>query len=137
MYILWLVVLSLRVLGVLCGSYCCSSYVAANPFSSWGPFSSYSIGDPMISPMLVASIHFCICQTLAEPLRRQLYQAPVSKHFLASTTVSGFGNCMWDGSPGEGVSKWSFLQSLLHTVSVSPPMSILFHLLRRTKVLTL
>jgi hypothetical protein len=37
------------------------------------------------------NIHFCICQALAEPLRRQLYQAPVSKHLLASTIVSGFG----------------------------------------------
>jgi hypothetical protein len=36
----------------------------------------------------------------AEPLRRQLYQAPVSKHFLASTIVSGFGVCIWDGFPG-------------------------------------
>jgi hypothetical protein len=29
---------------------------------------------------MAASIHLCICQALAEPLRRQLYQAPVSKH---------------------------------------------------------
>jgi hypothetical protein len=34
------------------------------------------------------SIHFCICQALADPLRRQLYQAPLSKHLLASITVS-------------------------------------------------
>jgi hypothetical protein len=26
---------------------------------------------------LVESIHFCVCQTLVGPLRRQLYQAPV------------------------------------------------------------
>jgi hypothetical protein len=38
---------------------------------------------------MTVSIHFCICQALAEPLRRQLYQAPVNKHLLASTTVSG------------------------------------------------
>jgi hypothetical protein len=35
---------------------------------------------------------------LAKPLRRQLYQVPVSKHFLASAIVSGFGVYMWDGS---------------------------------------
>jgi hypothetical protein len=52
------------------------------------------------------SIHFCICQTLVEPLRRQLYQAPVSKPFLASTIVPGFGDCVWDGSPGGTVSGW-------------------------------
>jgi hypothetical protein len=47
---------------------------------------------------LVESIRLCICQALAEPLRIQLYQAPVNKHFLASTIVSGFGDCICDGS---------------------------------------
>jgi hypothetical protein len=51
-------------------------------------------------------------------LRRQLYQAPVSKLLLASTKVSGFGDCIWDGFPGGAVSGWSFLQSLLHTLSL-------------------
>jgi hypothetical protein len=40
---------------------------------------------------MTVSIHFCICQALAEPLRRQLYQAPVSKLLLASAIVPGFG----------------------------------------------
>ena len=44
------------------------------------------------------SIRSCICNALARPLRKQLYQAPFSKHFLASTIVSGFGDCIWDGS---------------------------------------
>ena len=39
---------------------------------------------------LAVCIYLCICQALAKPLRRQLYQAPVSKHLLASTIVSGF-----------------------------------------------
>jgi hypothetical protein len=47
---------------------------------------------------LAVSIPLCICQALAEPLRRQLYQTPVNKHFLASTIVSALGNCIWDGS---------------------------------------
>jgi hypothetical protein len=53
---------------------------------------------------LAESFHFCICQALAEPLRRQLYHATVSKPLLASTIVSGFGDCIWDGSPGGVVS---------------------------------
>jgi len=53
---------------------------------------------------LAVSICLCICQVLAEPLRRQLYQAPDSKHFLASTTVTGFGGCVWDESSGGTVS---------------------------------
>jgi hypothetical protein len=37
--------------GVLVGSYCCSSYGAANPFSYLGTFSSSFTGDPVLSPM--------------------------------------------------------------------------------------
>jgi hypothetical protein len=53
---------------------------------------------------MAVSIHCCICQALAEPLRRQLDQTPVSKLLLASTIVSGFGGCLWDGFPGRAVS---------------------------------
>jgi hypothetical protein len=67
---------------------------------------------------LAASIHICISQVLADPLKRQLYQAPVSKHFLASVIVYGFGVCIWDGSPCVAVSGRTFLQFLLHSVSV-------------------
>jgi hypothetical protein len=58
---------------------------------------------------LAASIDLCIYKVLAGPLRRQLYQTPVSKQLLASTIVSGFGHCLWDGSTGVAVSGWSFL----------------------------
>ena len=54
---------------------------------------------------LAESINLCICQALAEPLRRQLYQVPVNKHLLASTILSGYGDCIWDGSPGGAVSQ--------------------------------
>jgi hypothetical protein len=37
---------------VLVSSYFCSSYGAANPFSSLGPFSSSFIGDCVLSPMV-------------------------------------------------------------------------------------
>ena len=40
--------------------------------------------------------------------------------------MSGFGDCIWDGFPGESVSRWSFLQSLLHTLSLTPSMGVLF-----------
>ena len=67
---------------------------------------------------LTVSTNIWIGQDLAEPLRRQLYQAPDSKHILASAIVSGFGVCMWDGSPCRAVSGWSFLQSLFHSLSL-------------------
>ena len=81
-----------------------------------------SLAAPLRTVCLVQwlseNIPLCIYQALAEPLRRQLYQAPVSKHLLASTIVSGLGNCIWDGYPGGAVSRWSFLQSLLYTLSL-------------------
>ena len=40
----------------------------------------------------------CLGEALAEPPREQPYQAPVSKCFLASAIVLGFGICRWDGS---------------------------------------
>jgi hypothetical protein len=49
---------------------------------------------------LAESIHLCICQALSEPPRRQLYQFPFSNYLLASTIVSEFGDCIWDGSQG-------------------------------------
>jgi hypothetical protein len=76
------------------------------------------LGSPSSVRCLASSICIFICQALAELLRRQLYQAPISKHFLASTIVSGFGGCRWNGSPGGAVSGWPFLQSLLHSLSL-------------------
>jgi hypothetical protein len=95
---------------------------------------------------MAVCIHFCICQSLAEPLRRELYQASVSKHLLASvskhllasTIVSGFGDCIWDGSPGGTVIGWPFLQFLPQTLSLYfPPMVNLSPLLRKTEASTL
>ena len=39
---------------------------------------------------LAISICICFGQVLADPLRKQPYQAPVSKHFLVSAIVSEF-----------------------------------------------
>ena len=43
--------LETRVLGVLISSYCCSTYRVADPFSSLGAFSSFSIGGPVFHPI--------------------------------------------------------------------------------------
>ena len=66
--------------------------------------------SPCSVQCLATCTHTYIGQALAEPLRRQLYQAPVSKCFLASATMSGFSVCRLDGSLGEAVSEWLFLQ---------------------------
>jgi hypothetical protein len=57
---------------------------------------------------MAVSIHFCIYQALADPLKRQLYQAPVSKHLLASIIVFGFGNSIWDPQVGQSQDGLSF-----------------------------
>ena len=106
MCFLWLVIYSLEALGVLLG------------YWSWVLSLAPSLGTLCSVQWIAVSIHYCIWQTLVETLRRQLYQAPVSKLLLASAIVSEFGCCSWDGSAGGAVSEWSFLYSLLHTLSL-------------------
>ena len=55
-----------------------------NPSAPTVPSPTPSLGSLCSVQWLAESICLCICQALAEPLRRQSYQAPVSKHFLAS-----------------------------------------------------
>jgi hypothetical protein len=54
---------------------------------------------------LAVSLCICICQALVETLRRQLYQAPVSKHFLTSTIVTA---CGMDPQVGQSLDGLSF-----------------------------
>jgi hypothetical protein len=83
------------------------------PSAPWVLSLAPSLGTLCSVQCVTVRIHFCICQSLAEHLRRQLHQTPVSKSLLASAIMSAFGGCLWDGYPGGAVSGWSFLQSLL------------------------
>ena len=77
-----------------------------------------SLRTPYSVQWLAANICLCICKALSGSLRRQLYQSPFSKHFLASIIVSWFG--IWNVygmTVRETVSGWPFLQSLLYTLS--------------------
>jgi hypothetical protein len=67
---------------------------------------------------MAVSIHFCICEALAEPLRRELLSGSCHHALVGIHTMPVFGDCKWDGSPGESVSRWPFLQSLLRTLSL-------------------
>jgi hypothetical protein len=51
---------SLGALGDLASWYCCSSYGVATPFFSFRPFSNFSTGVPMLSPM-VGCKHLPLC----------------------------------------------------------------------------
>jgi hypothetical protein len=74
------------------------------PSAPWVLSLALSLGTLCSVQWMIVSIHFCICQALAELLSGQLYQAGVSKHLLASAIVPGFGGCLWDGSPSGAVS---------------------------------
>jgi hypothetical protein len=82
-------------------SYCCSSHGAANPLCSLGPFSSCFIGDLVLSPMVGCKHQPLHLSGTGGASQGQLYQAPVSKHLLESTVLSGFGDCTLDGSQVE------------------------------------
>jgi hypothetical protein len=86
------------------------------PSAPWVLSLTPPLGTPCSVQRMAVSIHFCICQALAETFRRQLYRAPISKHLLASIIVFGFGGCLWDESPSGAVSGWPFLQSLIQTL---------------------
>jgi hypothetical protein len=67
------------------------------------------LGSPCSVQWLATRIHIFIGQDLAEPLRRQLYWAPVSKHFLASAIVSGLVSaCGMDPQAGQSLDGLSF-----------------------------
>jgi hypothetical protein len=81
---------------------------------------------------MIVSIQFCICQALAELLRRQLYQVPVHKALV----VTSHSFWVWWLFMG-WIPKWGSLWMVVHSVSapnfvsVTPSMGILFPLLRR------
>jgi len=124
--------------GGLVDWYYCSSYGAKSPFSSFNPYSNCSNGDPFSVQWFAVSVCLCFCKALTEPLGRQLYQDPVSMHFLAFPIVSGFGIYIWDGSLSWG-SLWMAFpsDSAPRFVSIFSPVSILFPIIRRTETFTL
>ena len=87
----------------LVGRYCCSSYGVANPFSSLGPFSNSSNRDPLLSSM----VGFQHPPLYLSGSGKASQESAI--YFVASTIVSGFGNCIWDRSPGGTVTGWPFL----------------------------
>jgi hypothetical protein len=86
-------------------------YGISNPFSS---FSNSSIGDSVLSPM-VGCEHLPLY--LSGSGRVSLETAISGSYQQACLDICNsvwFGDCLWDGSPSGAVSRWPFLQSLLH-----------------------
>jgi hypothetical protein len=97
-----------------------------NPSASYILSLAPPLGTLCSVQWMAVSIHFYICHALAEPLRRQLYQAPVSKLLLAFKIVSGFGGCLWMDPQGrQSLDGLIPLVSTPHFVSVTPSMGIL------------
>ena len=100
------------------------------PSGPWVLSLAPSLGTLCSVQWMAVSICFCNCQALAEPLRRQLYQALV-----------GIRNSVWvwwnfmEWIPRWG-SLWMVISSVsaLNFVSVTPSMGILFPFLRRIEV---
>jgi hypothetical protein len=121
--------------GILVSSYCCSSYGAANPFSSLGPFSSSFIGDPALSPMVGCDHPPLYLSGNGGASPESAISGSCQQALVGIHKVSGFGDCIWDGSPGV----WMVILSISvpHFVSVSPSMGVLFPFLRMIEVSTL
>jgi hypothetical protein len=118
---LCLVVYYLGALRGLVGWYYCSSCGVSNPFSSFSLSLTPPSGSSCSFQWLTASILICICQALAYPFKRQLYKTPASKYFLASSIVSGFAVCIWNGFPMWGRLEMAFSSvSTLHIVPIFP-----------------
>ena len=118
-------------LGVLVSSYCCSSYGAANPFSSLGPFSSSSIGDPELSPMNGCEPPFLYLSGTG----RASQETAISGY--CQHGLIGIHNSVWVWWLYMGwIFRWSSLWVVIpsvsapHFVSVTPSMGILFPLFR-------
>ena len=112
----------------LVGSYCCSSYGGASSFDFCGLSLAPTLGTLSSIQWLAERIHLCICQVLAKPLRRHLFQVLGTTPRLVDIQYRVWvWDCIWDWFPGGAVFRWFFLLSLFHTL---PPMGIFFILLR-------
>jgi hypothetical protein len=120
--------LETRALGVLISSYCCSTYRVADPFSSLDTFSSFSIGGPVLHPLL-----YLPGTGIAS------HKTAISGSFQQN--LAGIYNsvCIWwlimGWTPGWG-SLWMVLPSISapNFVSITPSVGILFPILRRNEV---
>ena len=125
-------------MGGLAGWYNCSSSWVANGFTSFRPFSNSSTGDPMLSPM-VAWEHLPL---YLSDSGKASQETTVSGSFQYA--LLGIHHYVWvwwlymAWIPRWGILWMAFPSvSAPHFLSVFPPMSILFLLLRRTEASTL
>jgi hypothetical protein len=114
-------------LGLLVSSYCCSSYTAANTFSCLHPFSSFFIGDPVLSPIDGCGHPLLYLSGTGRASQRQLYE----QAFVCIYNIIWVWWLYMGWIPRWG-SLWMIIPSVSapHLFSVTPSMAILFPLLR-------
>jgi hypothetical protein len=127
--------LETRALGVLVSSYCCSTYRVANPFSSLGTFSSFSIGGPVFHP--IDDYEHPLLYLQGTGIASQ--ETAISGFFLQNLAGMCNSVCIWWLIMG-WIPRWGSLWMVHHLisapnfVSVTPSMGILFPILRRNEV---
>jgi hypothetical protein len=81
------------------------------PLAPWVLSLAPPLGTLCSLQLMAVSIHLCICQALADPLRGTAISGSCQQALVGIIIVSGFGNCIWDGSPSGTVTGWPFLQN--------------------------
>jgi hypothetical protein len=124
--------------GVLVSSYCCSTYRVADPFSSLGTFSCFSIGGPVIHPTADCE-HPLLC-LLGPSIASQ--ETAISGSFQQNLASVCNGVSVWrlimGCIPGYGSLYMVHpFVSAPNFFSVTPSMGVFFPILRRGKVSTL
>ena len=80
-----------------------------------GTFSSSFIVDLVLSPVDGCEHPLLYLSSTGRASQETAISGSCQQALLASTIVSVFGNCIWDGSPGRAVSGW-FSFSLCSTL---------------------
>ena len=103
---------------VLVSSYCCSTYRVADPFSSLGAFSSFSIGGPVFH--LIDDCEHPLLYLPGTGIASQ--ETAISGSFQKNLASVCNGVSVWrlimGWIPGMEVSRWSILSSQLQTLSL-------------------
>ena len=122
---------------VLASSYYCSSYGAANPFSSLGPFSRSFLGDSMLSPMDGCEHPLPYLSGTGRALKERAISDSCQQE-LASIHNSIWVWWLYMGRIPRWGSLWMVISSVStpHFVPVTPSMVVLFPLLKRFQVST-
>ena len=89
-----------------------------SPLQLPGYFSGSFIGDVVLYPMDDCEHPLLYLPNTGRALQETAISGSCQQAFVGILLVTGFGGCLWDGSPSWAVSEWSFLQALLQTLSL-------------------